>query len=34
MKGRFRLGVLHASDAVQIYRGGFFIDMTRPEVNG
>ena len=33
MNGRLRLGVLHARDAVQIYLGGFFIDLTRPEVN-
>jgi hypothetical protein len=34
MNGRLRFGVLHARDAVQICLDGFFIDMTRPEVNG
>jgi hypothetical protein len=34
MNGKLRLGVLHARDAVQICLDGFFIDLTRPEVNG
>ena len=28
MNGRLRFGVLHASDAVQIYLGGFFFNDT------